>query len=321
MWGRKSKTKKSGRQYALDVKARSKPLQALRLRMAVSALAISSGIVLVLFVAWKGGEWLVDRYVFTNPAFAIEQLEIETDGIIPLEQVRTWANVSKGQNLLALDLTRIKRDLELVPLIESASVERYLPRRLRLRVQEREPIARVIYFQPSLIDGSIERSAYYLDKEGMVIPPYARALNVSAFDRATHLLPNLIGVRSEELRPGHKVTREPLLAALRWVSEFAGSPMAGHVDVRSVDLSAGNTLVVSTEQGHEVTFALRDFEGQLARWRKIYDFSSRQPRLLASLDLAVTNYVPVAWNDSTNAAPPSVRRPPAQPSPYRKKHV
>ena len=71
MLGRKKK-KKSERQYSLDVRARSKPLQALRLRMATGALAISAGIVLVLFVAWKGGQFLMDEYVLTNPAFSIE---------------------------------------------------------------------------------------------------------------------------------------------------------------------------------------------------------------------------------------------------------
>src|SRR5204862_4801699 len=111
--------------------------------MAVSALAISAGIVLVLFVSWKGGEYLLDQYVYTNASFAIERIEIQTDGIIPIEQIRAWANVRNGQNLLALDLARIKRDLELVPLVESAAVERILPRQLIIRVREREPIARV----------------------------------------------------------------------------------------------------------------------------------------------------------------------------------
>ena len=131
MWGRRNK-KKADRQWLLDVRSRSGPLKALRLRMAASALAISTGIVLVLFVSWKGGEYLLDRYVYANPAFAVEDLDVQTDGIIPIEQLRYWANVKPGQNLLRLDLARIKRDLELVPLIESASVERILPRHLQI---------------------------------------------------------------------------------------------------------------------------------------------------------------------------------------------
>src|ERR1051325_8946761 len=148
--------------------------------MAVNALAISAGIVLVLFVSWKGGEYLLDRWVYTNPAFAIDEIDLQSDGIIPLEQIRSWANVQKGQNLIALDLVRIKRNLELVSLIESASVERILPRQIIIGVREREPIARVIVFSPRPGDGLLEPTPVYLDEHGMVIPPVLRALNTVA---------------------------------------------------------------------------------------------------------------------------------------------
>src|SRR5688572_18488609 len=133
------KSKKFERQRKLEVRSRSKPLQALRLRMAASALAISAGIVACLLVCWKGGEFLLDRYVYTNPALAVRRVDIFTDGIIPTDRISTWANVKPGENLLRLDLSKIKRDLELMPLIESASVERVLPGDLIVRVHEREP--------------------------------------------------------------------------------------------------------------------------------------------------------------------------------------
>jgi cell division septal protein FtsQ len=318
MWGR-SKKKKFERQWLLDVRSRSGPLKALRLRMAVSALAISAGVVLVLFITWKGGEFLVDRYLYTNPSFAIEQLEIETDGIIPLEQIRSWANIKAGQNLLALDLPRIKRDLELIPLIEAASVERILPRRLIIRVREREPIARVVVFSARSSEALLEPTPLYLDEHGMVIPPLLRSLNTIAFDSATRFVPTITGISAAAFRPGHIVESPTVLAALRWLRAFQSSEMAGRVEVRAVDVSAPAAMIVSTEQGNEVTFAYRDFDMQLARWKGIHDLSQRRARTVAALDLAVTNYVPVIFADPTNGAPALVR--PAQPSPYRKKNV
>lgn len=318
MWGRSNK-KKLERQWLLDVRSRSGPLKALRLRMAVNALAISAGIVLVLFVSWKGGEFLVDQYVYTNPSFAIEKIDLQTDGIIPLEQIRAWANVKPGQNLLALDLARIKRDLELVPLIESASVERVLPRHLIIRVREREPIARVIVFSAKSKDALLEPSPVYLDEHGMVIPPLLRSLNTAAFDNATRFVPTITGISAAAFRPGHIVDSLAVLASLQWIRAFQSSEMAGHVEVRAIDVSSPAAMLVSTEQGNEVTFSYRDFETQLARWRGIHDLAQRRARLLASLDLAVTNYVPAVLLDATNG-PPSIVRP-VQPSPYRKKHV
>ena len=318
MWGR-SKSKKLERQWLLDVRSRSGPLKALRLRMAVNALAISAGIVLVLFVSWKGGEYLVDQYVYTNPSFAIDRIDLQTDGIIPLEQIQAWANVRSGQNLLALDLSRIKRDLELVPLIESAAVERILPRHLIIRVREREPIARVIVFDARSSDALLKPSPVYLDEHGMVIPPLLRTLNTLAFDNATQFVPTITGISAAAFRPGHIVDSASVLGALQWIRAFQRSEMSGHVEIRSIDVSSPAAMLVSTEQGNEVTFSYRSFETQLARWRGIHDLAQRRTRALASLDLAVTNYVPAVLIDLTNGVPPLVR--PIQNSPYRKKHV
>ncbi len=318
MWGR-GKSKKFERQWLLDVRSRSGPLKAVRLRMAVSALAISAGIVLALFVSWKGGEYLLEQYVYTNPSFAIERIDLQTDGIIPVEQIRSWANVKVGQNLLSLDLARIKRDLELVPLIESASVERLLPRLLIIRVREREPIARVVVFSARPGDGLLEPAPLYLDDQGMVIPPVLRALNTIAFDNATRFVPTITGISAAAFRPGHIVDSPYVLAALRWIRAFQKSEMTGHVEVRAIDVSSPAAMIVSTEQGNEVTFAYRDHDTQLARWRAVHDNVGRPTRLIASLDLAVTNYVPVTFVDLTNGVPALLH--PSQPSPYRKKHV
>jgi cell division septal protein FtsQ len=318
MFGKK--TKKSERQWSLDVRSRSKPLQALRLRMATGALAISTGVVLTLFLCWKGGEFLLERCVYTNPNLALRRFEIETDGIIPIEQIRAWVNVQPGQNLLSLDLARIKRDLELVPLVESASVERILPSDLVVRVREREPIARVIVFSPRENGQILEPSSLFLDAHGMVIPPVLRSLNTAAFDAATKYLPTLTGVGTTSFAPGHLVRSPQVTAALDWIRAFRESEMVGHVQLRAIDISSPTALLVTTEHGNEVSFSYRNFEPQLARWRRIHQELGRHPsQRIATLDLAVTNYVPAVVVRLTNAQPATIRV--TQPSPYRKKHV
>ncbi|MGZ8900520.1 MAG: cell division protein FtsQ/DivIB [Limisphaerales bacterium] len=312
------KSKKSERQWKLEVRARSKQLQTVRLRMAASALAISAGVVLVLMVCWKGGEHLLDRYVYTNPALGIKRVQISTDGIIPTNRIRIWASVKEGQNLLGLDLARIKRDLELVPLIESASVERVLPGDLIVKVREREPIARIHVFAPRPADGLLERSSIYLDEHGMVIPAFLRDLNSKAFEEATRFLPMITGIGATSFRPGHIVSSPQILAALKWIRTFQNSSMTGEVDIREIDISSSTALLVTTEQSNEIWFAYQDFEGQLLRWERIHNFGRRHQQTLASLDLVVTNYVPAVWAELTNSTP-TVRAP--QPSPYRKKHV
>jgi hypothetical protein len=287
--------------------------------MAASALAISAGVVMTLVVCWKGGEFLLDRYVYTNPALGIQRIQISTDGIIPVDQIRRWANVREQQNLLGLDLARIKRDLELVPLIEAATVERVLPGDLIVRVRERQPIARIHVFAPRASDRLLERSAIYLDRHGMVIPDLLRDLNKQAFDDATRFLPIITGVGNTPFRPGTIVGSPQILAALRWVAEFQSSSMVGEVDVQAIDVSSQTSLLVTTEQGNEVSFAYDAFEQQFIRWRQIQHLARTRNQSVASLDLVVTNFVPAVWTEMTNGAPAAVRVP--TPSPYRKKNV
>lgn len=315
----KAKSKKFEKQWKLEVRSRSKALKALRLRMALSALAISTGVVLVLMFCWKGGEFLLERYVYRNPALGIQRIHISTDGIIPIEQIRAWANVKEKQNLLGLDLARIKRDLELIPLIEAASVERVLPGDLIIRIREREPIARIHVFAPRQPDLLLEKSSIYLDQHGMVIPALLRELNAIAFDDATRFLPVLTGVGATSFRPGTIVSSPQILAALRWIKSFQQSEMIGQVDVQAIDVSSATALLVSTEQGNEVSFAYQDFERQLTRWKQVHSLGRQRNLTIASLDLVVTNFVPAVWTELTNALPAAVRVP--QPSPYRKKHV
>src|SRR6266446_6270274 len=171
MWPKgKPKNRRFEREHVLDVKLRSSQRRQLRVRQAAIVLGGAFSIFFGLFGAWRGGEWLIRHFLTENPAFAIHQLDVQTDGIISIEQLRRWAGVRLENNLLALDLARVKRDLELMPAIESADVERILPHTLRIRVTEREPIAQ---FQlPQLRpDTGYLGGVYLLDARGCVMAP------------------------------------------------------------------------------------------------------------------------------------------------------
>ena len=95
---------------------------------------------------------------------------------------------AKGRQLFGLDLQRVKRDLEMVPLIETAAVDRVLPETLRLRITERRPLAQVIGYKQQG-DGGLRRVRYWIDGKGVVIPPidpadhYRCAAQMDAADR------------------------------------------------------------------------------------------------------------------------------------------
>src|ERR1039458_2065129 len=158
MWfKRKPKNRRLGREQVLDVKLRSSKVRAARTRMTAFSLGAVFATVFCLYLAYRGGEWLLNRLVYENRAFAIQEIDVQTDGIIPVDQLRRWSGVKPEENLLALDLGRVKRDLEMVPLVRSVSVERILPRGMRIRVTEREPIAQINVLRPRP-NGGVELS-------------------------------------------------------------------------------------------------------------------------------------------------------------------
>jgi cell division protein FtsQ len=305
LWfNRKSKNRRLNSGYVLDVKLRSGQVRASRLRLVAFGSGALIGTALVLFVLWQAGLWALNKLVYENSAFGIEQIEVQTDGVITADQLRRWADVRSGQNLLALDLARVKRNLEMVPLIASVSVERVLPRTLRLRVTEREAIAQVnvTRVRPG---GGLEASVFHLDPDGWVMVPLDPRQRTVPLVQTNDTLPLLKGLNMTELQPGRCVESPQTQAALRLISEFACSPMAGMVDLKSIDVSAPQVLVVSTAQGSEVTFALGDLERQLRRWRDIYDRGRRNNRNIATLDLAVSNNIPASWLEASISPPPA----------------
>jgi cell division septal protein FtsQ len=302
MWfKREIKNRRLRRGHLLDVKLRSDQVRATRTRLAAMTLGVLFGTVFGLYLLWRTGEWALDKFVYENADFAIERVDVQTDGVIAPEQLRRWSGVKLGANLIALDLVQVKRNLELVSAIDSVSVERILPRTLKIRVNERAPVAQVNVPRADSA-GGISVSVFQLDADGVVMQPLDPRLCVVPLSQINGQLPVITGLNVYELQPGHRVESPQVQAALKLLGAFEHSPMAGLVDLRRIDLTSPEVVVVTTGQGSEITFGLENLEQQLRRWRGIYDLGQSKNKIIASADLAVANNVPVLWME-LGAAP------------------
>ena len=320
MWfKRKAKNRRFERSHVLDVKLRSQQVRAVRFRLLSGVLGVSFGTLLVLFLLWQGGSFVLDRLVFQNPAFAITKIEVQTDGDLPLIQLRRWAGVKEGDNLFALDLARVRRDLELVPWIRAASIERVIPHTLRLSVSEREPVAQASKWQPAARGNGLEPVVFLLDADGYVMRPRDAWAAVSLSVSSNAPLPRLTGVDDAELRPGRQIESEQARAALRLVDAFDRSPMFNQVELNEIDVAMPDLLRVTTCQSNDVTFAVAGLETQLSRWRLIHDAGLSSRKGIATLDLSVSNHIPATWFEAS--ALPAVKPKAVKTSRTRKKHV
>ena len=321
MWFKReqNKNRRLRRTHVLDVRLRSDQVQATRLRLVLLALIIPTVTVLSLYLVWRVGEATLNAFVYENADFAIQQIDVQTDGVIAPEQLRRWTGVKPGANLIALDLAAVKRNLELVSVIDSVSVERILPRTLKIRVTERDPIAQVNVPRADGANG-IAVSVFQLDADGMVMQPLDPRLCTVPLAKMNSELPVIAGVNAFQLQPGRRMELPQVQAALQLILAFDKSPMAGLVDLRRVDISAPGVVVATTGQGSEITFGLDNLDQQLRRWRQIYDLGASQQRAIASVDLAVANNVPVRWM-LASAAPVTVTPKAVKPVKNRRKNV
>ncbi|HEY4414698.1 MAG TPA: FtsQ-type POTRA domain-containing protein [Verrucomicrobiae bacterium] len=303
----KNRNRRVGRQHVLDVKLRSEQVRATRIRLVAIACAVVFGTVFGLCLIWRTGEFALNKFVYENQDFAIQTVQVQTDGVITPEQLRHWSGVKIGANLIGLDLALVKRNLEMVYAIDSVSVERVLPQTLKIRVTERTPIAQVNVPRTDAV-GNISISVFQLDASGMVMLPLDPRQCTTPAASADVPLPLITGLNLYQLQPGHRVDSPQVRAALQLLAAFGHSPMFGLVDLRHIDTSSPGVVMVTTGQGSQVTFGLENLDRQLRRWRGIYDLGARQGKIIAAVDLAVENNVPVNWV-MANAAPDAPPKP------------
>jgi hypothetical protein len=251
--------------------------------------------------------------------FALTTLEITTDGIwLKPEQIRQWIGVQEGDNLLLIDMTQVRRELELIPQVESVSIERVLPHVLRIAVSEREPVLQIQAIQPEGATG-LTPAVFYLDRAAVVMPPLPTPRTSSAVVQAFDALPILRGLSHADLRPGVALDSRPVYAALELLAVFEPSPLATQVDLRVIDIASPEVMRLVTSTGAEITLGYERVASDLERWHLVHQAGRRLAKAVASLDLAVTNNCPVLWLEA--AAVPPLQPKPGKPPRLRRKHV
>ena len=298
-WRAKRRNSKSGQKKLLSVKVQSQQAKRERWRWLRPLAALALAIVAIITVCWQGGAFALNRLVYENKSFSVKQLDYRTDGIITVDQLRKWAGVRSGDNLLKLDLLRIKRNIELAPRVRAASVERYMPDTLQVRVAERVPMAQIWAWQR---DGAGETDydcvRLQLDETGHVMTPIDGHSVVAPEDQAEWSLPVVSGINLGKLKtlaPGRPAGLPKLRAALGLIGEFRRSPLSGTVDLRVIDLSQPRILRVTTGDGGQVDLSTERLPRQLNRWAGIQAHGQKFGLAIETVDLSVTNNVPVRW--------------------------
>ena len=293
------RNKKATQKNVLSVKVQSQQTRRERLRWLRSVVTLAVALVALVLVSWLGGGFALDRLVYENESFAVTEMDYRTDGIISEIQLQDWGGVRKGDNLLSLDLLRIKRNIELTPRVKMASVERILPDTLQVRVTERVPMAQIwVWQRGGDAPGGYDCVRLQVDESGHVMPPIAGRSVVIPEQQAEWSLPVIAGIELKTLRslaPGRAADLPKLQSALNLIRAYRRSSLAGEIDLRVVDLSQPRILRVTTGDGGQIDLATSRLSQQFSRWARIRAHGEKYGFAIETMDLSVTNNVPVRW--------------------------
>ncbi|MCS6926675.1 MAG: FtsQ-type POTRA domain-containing protein [Candidatus Binatia bacterium] len=96
----------------------------------------------------SGMMWsVVAQYAMRHPYFAVEEIEVRSDGRFTVEQIRAWSGVERGMSLWSIDPAQVEARLRAQPWVRSATVRREFPHRVLITVHTRRPLA-IIVRQP-----------------------------------------------------------------------------------------------------------------------------------------------------------------------------
>ncbi len=112
-------------------------------------VSVSAGLSLCAILLWTyfHGAVLVTQVsnsiemTLTSIGFQLDDVIVEGRTRTDKEQILKTASLSRGKSLLSIDLLEIKKNLEEIPWVNAASVERRFPDTLFVRISEREPVA------------------------------------------------------------------------------------------------------------------------------------------------------------------------------------
>lgn len=242
---------------------------------------VTAGLVATGIALHFGLSWLLDRVLYRNDHYTLNQIQVEPRGRFSVRSISQAAGLERGENLWTLDLAQMARDIDRLPYVASARVERHFPDRIVIRIRERVPLVRIS-------GANADRGAagtFYLDREGIVLQPRD--------NEAVPQLPEVTGLKNADLEPGARLDAPALGTALDLLQAIDRSPLHTTLDIRAIDLGQPLSITFATAGGMAVTFRPDHIDEQIVRLKQIVDYAEGRQRAIRTVDLTPDCNVPV----------------------------
>lgn len=261
--------------------AREQRVRKLLIWCGIGAVVIGAGF-------WAKAQW--QRVFHANPEFAVGEFEYKTNGGIKLKEALSAAGLRPDMNLMDADLAGVREKLLSLPRVKTVKVERRLPARLAIEIEERLPVARLT--SPAKLGQGI-----FIDSSGIVIKCDER--------REYNALPTINDTELSVVTFGARVDSRATLAALELLEKFRSRHLPAHSLVNVIYAPNSWTLNLETDTGSVFQFNTSGIDAQLDRLAFILAKTSERGISVASVNLQMQRNVPVVYDQRIAEAPPA----------------
>jgi len=230
-------------------------------------MALQTGVLAFFSIsAILGGMKAYDLFSRTD-TFCIHHLAISGLHKLTEGKIQDLAGVGIGQNIFALNLRDISKNIARNPWVQDAAVRRELPNGLAIDVTERKPFARVY----------AKGTGYLIDEAGFVMAVVAQG-QYQELPEITSAGP-AVTKRNILVYPRIFTTALSLLKFSRKSSLFRDP-------LERVRIANESTLILKTlRQKTEIKIDAGNLVDKLSRLEAIYDYAKMEDKIIQSIDL------------------------------------
>jgi len=244
----------------------------------------------LIFGAMAASIWMVREFLRTDPRFRVvssDQIEVDGNREVSSDDVRSVFGEDIGRNLFFIPIELRRQEMEGLPWVERASVERLLPNRIHVRVTERVPMA---FAQNG---GQLQ----LIDRHGVLLSMPTGA------DAAQYSFPVLTGVGDDVPLSTRRARMDQYAAFLKDIdghgekvsARLSEVDLAEPEDVQAL-LAEGNSAITLHFGDTNYFERYQMYQAHLAEWQQQY------PRL-AKVDLRNAPQVVLGMGDAAAKAP------------------
>jgi cell division septal protein FtsQ len=294
---RTSTSRQRRQQHLLDVKVRARRASARRLQKGFLVLSLLLILLSLLGAGLFGAQRLLNSLFFTNPDYAIHSIEVTTDGDLERDAVVQAAQIANGTNIFSVNLSAVEDRLRALPQIEEVDVQRLLPDKVVIVIQERRPIAWIASADANKTGFNYD-SALLVDRRGIALQPKGSAPEYMS-------LPVIIGVDIRKVTVGQPTEDDAVKSALELIRDCP-EVLQSRFQIATIDVAKEYCLLVTDKQGTHIKFSPDDLLVQLRRLATLLNYCEQNSKDLQSANLMAERNIPVVFNEpAAPAASPS----------------